>query len=101
MYKVLHKLSPSFNYAVDITLRTARNIYRLFVPRVRTTLAKHSFYYRAARKLEQFKSLYQSFILLTVYVCVYVLYYNSMLCVCMYVRMHACMSMCMCVCIVV
>ena len=42
MYKILHKLSP----AVDITLCTGRNIYRLFVPRVQTTLAKHSFYYR-------------------------------------------------------
>ena len=78
MYKVLHKLSPSylngtFNYAVDITLCTGRNIYRLFVLRVQTTLAKHSFYYwgiqiwnslnpvlYTARKLKQFKLLHQS-----------------------------------------
>ena len=54
VYKMLHKLSPSylngtFNYAVDITLRTGRNIYRLFVPRVWTTLAKHSFYYQGTQ----------------------------------------------------
>ena len=79
VYRVLHKLSPSylhdtFRYAVDITSHTGRrNLYRLFVPRVRTTLAKHSFYFRgtqiwnslnpilyATRKLEQFKSVYQS-----------------------------------------
>ena len=80
VYRVLHKLSPSylnatFHYAaaVDITLHTSRNLYHLFVPRVRTTLAKHSFYFRGTqiwnslnptlyttRKLEQFKSVYQS-----------------------------------------
>ena len=78
MYRVLHKLSPSylhdtFHYAVDITSHTGQNLYRLFVPRVRTTFAKHSFYFRgtqiwnslnpilyAIRKLEQFKSVYQS-----------------------------------------
>ena len=78
VYRVLHKLSPSylnatFHYATDITLRTGRNLYRLFVPRVRTTLAKHSFYFRGtqiwnslnptlytARKLEQFKTVYRS-----------------------------------------
>ena len=51
VYRVLHKLSPSylhntFHYAVDITSHTGRNLYRLFIPRVRTTLAKHSFYFR-------------------------------------------------------
>ena len=78
VYRVLHKLSPSylnatFHYAVDITSRTGQNLYCLFVPRVRTTLAKHSFYFRGTqiwnplnptlyttRKLEQFKSVYQS-----------------------------------------
>ena len=78
VYRVLHKLSPSylhdtFHYAVNITSHTGRNLYRLFVPRVRTTLAKHSFYFRgtqiwnslnpilyAIRKLEQFKLVYQS-----------------------------------------
>jgi len=48
VYRVLHKLSPSylnetFHYAVDITSRTGWNLYCLFVPRVQTTLAKHSF----------------------------------------------------------
>ena len=54
-----------------ITSYTGRNLYRLFVPRVRTTLAKHSFYLRgmqiwnslnpilyATRKLEQFTNRY-------------------------------------------
>jgi len=79
VFKVLHKLLPSymndtFHYAVDITSRTGQNFYHLFVPRVRTTLAKHSFYFwgmqiwnslnpilYTTRKLEQFKSFYQSF----------------------------------------
>ena len=87
VYRVLHKLSPSyvnatFHYAVDITSRTGRNLYRLFVPRVQTTLAKHSFCFRGTqiwnslnptlyttRKLKQFKSVYQS----TNRVCMYVL----------------------------
>ena len=78
VFRVLYKLSPSylsgtFQYAVDVTSRTGRNLHRLFVPRVRTTLAKYSFYYRGTqiwnslnpvlyttRKLEQFKSIYQS-----------------------------------------
>jgi len=78
IYKVLHHLLPpylhdTFQYAVDITGRASRNIYHLFVSRVRTTLAKNSFYFRgtqlwnslnpllyAAKKLEQFKSLYKS-----------------------------------------
>ena len=78
VYRVLHKLSPSylhdtFHYTVDITSHTGQNLYCLFVPRVRTTLAKHSFYFRgtqiwnslnpilyATRKLEQFISVYQS-----------------------------------------
>ena len=51
VYRVLHKLSPSylhdtFHYAVDITSHTGRNLYRLFVPRVQITLAKHSFYFQ-------------------------------------------------------
>ena len=87
VYRVLHKLSPSylnatFYYAVDITSCTGWNLYHLFVPRVRTTLAKHSFYFRGTqiwnslnptlyttRKLEQFKLVYQSLCLLFVYVC--------------------------------
>ena len=78
IYKVLHHLSPpylhdTFQYAVDVTGRAGRNVHRLFVPRVRTTLAKQSFYFRgsqlwnslnpllyASRKLEQFKSLYKT-----------------------------------------
>ena len=75
IYRVLSPsyLHDTFHYAVDITSHTGRNLYRLFVPRVRTTLAKHSFYFRgtqiwislnpilyATRKLEQFKSVYQS-----------------------------------------
>jgi len=51
IYKVLHHLSPpylhdTFHDAVDIT---SRNIHRLFVPRVQTTLAKHSFYFRGSQ----------------------------------------------------
>ena len=51
VYRVLHKLSPSylnatFHYVVDITSCTGWNFYHLFVPRMRTTLAKHSFYFR-------------------------------------------------------
>ena len=47
VHRVLHKLSPlylnaTFHYAVDITLRTGWNLHHWFVPRVRTTLAKHS-----------------------------------------------------------
>ena len=54
VYRMLHKLSPSylndiFHYAVDITSRTGRNLYCLFVPRVRTSLAKHSFYFRGTQ----------------------------------------------------
>ena len=75
IYKVLHHLSPhdTFQYAVDVTGHAGRNVHRLFVPRVRTTLAKQSFYFRgsqlwnslnpllyASRKLEQFKSLYKT-----------------------------------------
>ena len=50
VYKVLHIVSPSymngtFHYAFDITSCTGQNLYHLFVPRVRTTLAKHSFYF--------------------------------------------------------
>ena len=80
VYRVLHKLSPpylydSFHYAIDITSRTARNAHRLFVPRVRTNIAKDSFYFRgtqiwnslnptlyAARTLDNFKLLYRSFL---------------------------------------
>ena len=29
-----------FQYAADVTLRTGRNSYRLFVPRVRTTIER-------------------------------------------------------------
>ena len=78
VYRVLHKLLPSylndtFHYAVDITSRIRWNPYRLFVPRVRTSLAKHSVYFwgtqiwntlnpilYTTRKLKQFKSVYQS-----------------------------------------
>ena len=72
VYRVLHKLSPPYlNYAIDITSRTARNAHRLFVPRVRTNIAKSSFYFRgtqiwnslnptlhAARTLNNLKLLY-------------------------------------------
>ena len=48
VYRSLHKISPSylhntFYYAVEITDRDARNEHRLFVPRVRTSLAKNGF----------------------------------------------------------
>jgi len=54
VYRTLHKLSPpylhdSFHCAVDITSRAARNAHRLFVPRVRTTMAKNSFYFRGTQ----------------------------------------------------
>ena len=63
----------SFHYAVEITSRVGRNAHRLFVPRVRTAIAKSSFYFRGtqiwnsldptlyiARKLENFKVLYKT-----------------------------------------
>jgi len=54
VYRSLHKIAPSylhdtFNYAVDITGRVARNAHCLFVSRVRTTLAKNSFYFCRTR----------------------------------------------------
>ena len=86
VYKVLHKIPPSylngtFNEAVDITLHIGRNIYHLFIPRVRTALAKHRLFLPqgrkiwnpvlyTARKLEQY---IVPIFVLTVYVCVYVL----------------------------
>ena len=50
VYKILHNLPPSylngtFRYAVDKTGHAIRNVHRLFIPRVRTVLAKHSFYF--------------------------------------------------------
>ena len=49
VYRVLHKLSPNLNgtfqYAVDITSRTGRNLYHLFIPIVQTALAKRGFYF--------------------------------------------------------
>jgi len=73
----MHKISQSylhntFHYAAEITGRDARNEHHLFVPRVRTSLAKNSFYFRgtkiwtldttlyAAKKLTNFKFLYKS-----------------------------------------
>ena len=79
-----HHMSATFHYAADITLHTGQNLYHLFVPRVQTTLAKLSFYFRGTqiwnslnptlytRKLEQFKSVYQSLCWLFVHVCSYV-----------------------------
>jgi len=47
VYRSLHKISPSylyntFHYAAEITGRDAHNEHCLFVPRVRTSLAKNS-----------------------------------------------------------
>ena len=93
VFRVLHKFSPPylsnvFQYAADVTLRTGRNCYRLFVPRVRTTIARHSFYYRgvqiwnslnpalyAARRLDRFKFLYQSLYRYYVYIYIYIYIY--------------------------
>ena len=54
VFRTLHKISPSyvhntFYYTVDITSRVACNAHHLFVPRVRTTLAKNSYYYRGTQ----------------------------------------------------
>ena len=54
IYKILHHLSPpylhnTFHYTIDITGRASGNIHRLFVLRARTTLAKHSFYFRGSQ----------------------------------------------------
>ena len=51
-FKVLHNFSPpylhdSLKFAREVTGRSGRNVYRLFVPSVRTTFAKCGFYYRA------------------------------------------------------
>ena len=80
VYRSLNKIAPSylhntFNYAVDISGRAACNPHRLFVPRVRTTLAKSSFYFRGTKiwnslnptlyevkRLASFKLLYKSFL---------------------------------------
>ena len=80
VYRSVHKISPSylhntFHYAAEITGRDAHNKHRLFIPRVRTSLAKNSFYFRgtkiwksldltlyAANKLTHFKSLYKLFL---------------------------------------
>ena len=72
-FKAPSYLHDSFHYAVDITSRAAQNAHRLFVPRVRTTMAKNSFYFSGtqiwnslnptlytARKLANFKLLYKS-----------------------------------------
>ena len=110
VYKVLHKLSPSylngtFHYAVDITYVLDRTFtVCLLIPRVQTTLAKHSFYIQGtqiwnslnpvlytARKLEKFKSLYQSLYWIFMHACMYCI---SMLYVCMYVCI--CMYACLC-----
>jgi len=47
VYRSVHKISPSYlhNNAAEITGRYACNKHRLFVPRVRTSLAKNSFYF--------------------------------------------------------
>ena len=54
---MLHKLSPpylydSFHYTVDITSRAAQNAHRLFVPRVRTKIAKNQFLFPWYTNLE-------------------------------------------------
>lgn len=51
-FKVLHHLSPPFlnnsiNFASDITHRTTRNKYRVFLPSVRTNLGKCGFYFHS------------------------------------------------------
>jgi len=89
VYRSVHKISPSylhntFHYAAEITGRYAHNKHRLFVPRVRTSLAKNSFYFRgtkiwnsldstlyAANKLTHFKCTGHFYtVALCVYVCV-------------------------------
>jgi len=54
VYRSLHKISPSylhntFHYAVELTGRDVRNEHRLFVPRVRTSLAKNGFYFQGTK----------------------------------------------------
>ena len=51
-FKVLHKLSPLYllsalNYTRDITNRTSKNIYLVFVPFVCTNFGKGAFYYKS------------------------------------------------------
>ena len=75
VYRSLHPsyLHNTFHYAVELTGSDARNEHCLFVPRVRTSLAKNGFYFRgtkiwnsldpilyAAKKLTNFKFLYKS-----------------------------------------
>lgn len=77
-FKVLHRLSPPYllsalNYTKDITNRTSKSIYRVFVPFVRTNFGKSAFYFKstsiwnslnsalyACNDLKQFKFLYKS-----------------------------------------
>ena len=53
VYKVLNGLSPpylqnTFELSVHRTKRYLRNSYRIYIPFVRTTIAKNSFYYQGA-----------------------------------------------------
>jgi len=79
VYRTLQKLAPSylrdsFQYAATVTSHIGRNSHRLFVPQVRTSFGKDSFYYKgtqiwnslnvsiyAATTLAQFKHLYKSY----------------------------------------
>ena len=76
VYRTLHWLSTlyladTFRYATAVTFHNGRNNHPLFVPRVRTSYGKNSFYYKgiwnslnasiyAATSLAQFKQLYKS-----------------------------------------
>ena len=71
VFKVLNGLSPpylqnTFELSVHKTKRCLRNSYRIYIPFVRTTIAKNSFYYQGAalwNSLDQ--SLYSSTTLAT------------------------------------
>ena len=52
-YKIVHKMAPVhlhplLQFAVDITQRVGRNLYRLFISSVRTNYGRNNFYFKAA-----------------------------------------------------
>ena len=80
-FKILHDLCPPYLHSVlkftsDVTHRVSKNIYRVFVPHVRTSFARNSFYFKSTSiwnslnsklyectDLQRFKRMYKSFYL--------------------------------------
>ena len=82
VYRALHILSPlylhdSFHYAVKITSCSRRNVHRLFVPKVRTTIAKNSFYFHGTQIWNSLDPILGNWIALK--------YYKNHFCICNYI----------------